>query len=420
MDITKLSLDELDKLYLNTQFFAEGNPHVLWKRMRNEAPIRWTDAGLGRNFWSITKHEDVKFFLNDNERFSSQRYGASLPGHLDQVDPTKSEHARLVRAGYHLPMMDPPRHPIIREQFRANFFSPPLINALEKKVVEVATRILDENVKRSERIDFVTQIAAHLPMTMIFMIMDIPKDDWPMLFACANAHTAPEEVDFAMGKDAVETRKIASGKIIAYARELGRTRRENPGNDLISFMATMQVGGELLSLDQVGILGHMFIVAGQDTTRNTLGGGLLELIRNPEQMQRLRDNPDLIRRAPDEFLRYSSVVAHLLRAANVDVEYKGHHIKEDDWIVVWMASANRDEDVFIDPDVFDIGRTPNSHVSFGFGPHFCLGGHLAKLQMRVMLELLLERYQSIELVGKPEWVAANQFVGLKALPLKMS
>jgi cytochrome P450 len=254
---------------------------------------------------------------------------------------------------------------------------------------------------------------------MIFSIMDIPESDWAMLFKYANMHTAPEDPEFSVGTP-IETRQRGAMGLIGYCRDLAHERRLAPADDLISLIAQLEIDGERLSDDELGFLGHMFVIGGQETTRNSLSGGLLELIKRPAQMQRLRSEARLLRTLPDEFIRWVTPVAHLMRTAMADTELGGKSISKGDWVVVWLASANRDENVFKDPFAFDVGRSPNPQVSFGFGAHFCLGAFLARLQLRVIMEILLERFENFELDGDPQYVSSIQFVGLKRLPLKLT
>lgn len=409
--------NEDDLKLMDGTLFAEGYPYDLWKQMRDEDPLHWTEGKFGRGYWSVTRHKDVQTVLGNPELFSSQKWGVSLPTSPEMVDPFRSEHARLQQAGAMLPTLDPPRHTMARQSF-VKRFAPKTINALEDQVRRVATAILDD-IKGKDEIDFVLQVAARLPSSMIFMIMDIPREHWASLFHYTNMHTCPEDPEFSIGT-ALETRQKGVQGSIDYCRELAKKRRLEPGDDLISHIATMEIDGQQLSEDELGFLGHMFIVGGQETTRNSLSAGLLELIRNPEELTRVAADRSLLNTAPDEFIRWATPVAHLMRTATQDVEMHGKTIREGDWIVAWMGSANRDERAFVDPDRFDLGRSPNPHVSFGYGPHFCLGAFLGRLQIRVMLGLILDRFSNFELRGEPEYAASIQFCGMKHLPVSLA
>lgn len=412
-----MSTDQDDLRLSDPHVFAAGNPHDIWTRLRREDPVHLTASSIGRNYWSVTRHAHVQQVLKNPELFSSQQSGVSLPTNPELLDPKKSEHARLAQAGAMLPTLDPPRHGKARAPF-AERFTPKVVNALEDRVRAVTGRILD-SVGSQKECDFVHDIAARLPISTIFTIMDIPEADWSMLFKYANMHTAPEDPEFSIGTP-LETRQHGAMGLIGYCRELALKRRAAPGEDLLSLIATVEIDGERLSTDELGFLGHMFVIGGQETTRNSLSAGLLELMRNPQEMERLRSTPALLRTTPDEFIRWATPVAHLMRTATADTELGAKKIHKGDWVVAWLASANRDEENFNEPFRFDVGRSPNPHVSFGFGPHFCLGAFLARLQIRVMLQTLLERFEAIELAGDPQYVASIQFTGLKRLKVALT
>lgn len=395
-------------------FFANGDPHPLWARLREEDPIHWTRSKLGRGFWSVTRHADIQRILSDNANFSSNRFGPSLPTNPDLVDASKSEHARLQQKGAMLNSMDPPKHAGMRTKMMGPF-TPTKIKAMNEQIRQVSIEILDEAIERGS-VDFVVDIAARLPITVIFTLMDIPKADWPMLFRYSNMHTAPEDPEYSIGTP-LETRQAAIKGLVDYCRDLAFERRKRPGDDLLSMLALIDDDGRPLDDDELGANGHMFVIAGQETTRNSLSAGMHELIRNPGELRRMREQPELLKTAPDEFVRWGNPVSHLLRTATCDIELEGRLIKDGDWVVSWIASGNRDDRAFPNPFQFDVGRSPNPQIGFGYGPHFCLGALLARTEIRIMMELLLARVAAIELAGPPTLVTSIQFCGLRALPV---
>jgi cholest-4-en-3-one 26-monooxygenase len=410
-------LSDDDLKLTDPQFFAHNDPHPIWTRLRAIDPVHWTNSNLGRNFWSVTRLADVQEVLKNAELFSSQLWGPSLPSDPALVDPKRSEHARLAQSGAMLVSLDPPRHTLARAPFPERF-TPRIINGLEGHIRRIVTKILDDMEGRDE-CDFVQDIAALLPIGMIFLIMDVPEEDWGKLFGFANMLTAPEDPEFSVGTP-LETKERGARGIFEYCRDLGLRRRDTEANDLLSLIANMRVEGERLSEGEVGLMGSMFVVAGQETTRNSLSGGLLELIRNPAEWRRLQANPELLKTLPDEFVRWANPVTHLMRTATEDTVLGGKTIRKGDWVVLWMASANRDESVFVDPFKMDVGRFPNFHIGFGYGPHFCLGNFLGRLQIRVMMELLLERFDSLSLADEPEFASTIQLCGLKHLKVKLN
>jgi len=310
--------------------------------------------------------------------------------------------------------MDPPNHAPMRVKMNGRF-KPKEVKALEGEVRAVSQQIVAEARDKPD-LDFVNDIAARLPITIIFTIMGIPEADWPMLFRFANMHTAPEDPEFSVGT-ALETRQQALNGIVGYCRDLALERRKNPGDDLLSMLAAIEVDGKPLNDDELGGNGHMFVIAGQETTRNSLSAGMHELIAHPDEMRRLRDNRRFLRTLPDECVRWGNPVSHLLRTATEDVEIGGRTIKAGDWTVSWIASGNRDDAVFPDPFRFDVGRTPNAQIGFGFGPHFCIGAFLARLEIQVMFETLLDEIQDIGFADEPQKVSSIQFCGFRSMPV---
>jgi cholest-4-en-3-one 26-monooxygenase len=409
---------EQDDLKLtDPQFFVTGDPHAIWSRLRKTDPVHWTESRLGRNFWSITRHADIRLVLGDNRQFSSTLSGPSLPTRPELVDIAKSEHARLQQSGAMLNSMGPPHHEGMRRSM-IDRFKPREVKALEGEIRELSKRIIND-VRDLPVPDFVTDIAARLPIAIIFKMMDIPQNDWAMLFRFANMHTAPEEPEFSIGTP-LETRQQAITGLVGYCRDLALARRKNPGDDLLSMLGTIKVDGRLLNDDELGANGHMFVIAGQETTRNSLSAGIHQLIVNPDEMQRLRDNPQMLRTAADECVRWGNPVSHLLRTATADVELGGKVVRDGDWVVSWIASGNRDDTVFVDPFRFDVGRSPNPQIGFGFGPHFCMGAFLARLEIQIMLECLLEEVAELSLAGDPQLVSSIQFCGFKSMPVTLT
>jgi cytochrome P450 len=332
------------------------------------------------------------------------------------ADPEQSQSLRLAMKGAMLPQNDPPRHGLMRRAFQRHFM-PKALQELEPFVTSLATDLIGDMLKKGD-CDFVNDIAARLPTAVIFEIMQIPREDWEFLFEMANRGSAPADPDYGNGT-VLESRNEALKAIIGYILDLAKRRRANPGNDLISVLATATVDGIPLTDEEVGYNGFMFVAAGQETTRNSLTAGIAELIKDPEQMQRLRTNPELLQTLPDEFVRWRSPLTHVLRTATQDMELGGQQIREGDWLVAWIGSANRDEIAFDEPFKFDIGRKPNQHLGFGAADHFCLGGLLARLQLRRIMAAFIEHVEHIELIGPIENVASHQFSGFKRMPVRV-
>jgi len=409
-------LPQDDRDLIDPDFHANGDLHGLWARHRREAPVRWTQTPYGRGYWSLTSYERVRDVYMNPAAFSSQRSGATLPLNAQMADPEQSQTLRLAMKGAMLPQNDPPRHGVMRRAFQRHFM-PKALTELEPFIAGLATDLIGQMLDKGE-CDFVTDVAARLPSTVIFEIMQVPREDWDFLFEMANRGSAPADPDYGNGT-VLESRNEAVKAIIGYILDLAKRRRANPGDDLISMLATATIDGVPLTDEEIGFNGFMFVAAGQETTRNSLTAGISELIRDPEQMRRLRTNPDLLQTLPDEFVRWRSPLTHVLRTATQDMELGGQSIREGDWLVAWIGSANRDENVFADPFTFDIARKPNPHLGFGAADHFCLGALLARLQLRRIMTAFIEHVDEIELTGAIENVASHQFSGFKSMPVRV-
>lgn len=400
-------------------FFAQGDPHAIWQRHRRETPVRWMNGTLTRGFWSVTRHEDVKFvLLNDEKLFSCQQFGTFLPMGAEFENPEASVFTKLARSGAQLAMMDGDPHTLLRRVFTQKFLLPN-VSKLEAFIRRCAADIMAEILPR-ESCDFTTELGGRLPTAVICEMMNIPRDKWDDLYRWNNMLAAPEDPEFSIGTP-VETSSAAVTYIVEYCTKLAHERRLAPGDDLLSLLGQATIEGQPLSDMQLGFNGLMFFGAGHETTRASLSAGLLELIRNPQQMQLLksmRHDSLALRNAAEEFVRWSSPLTHTLRTATEDTVIGGQAIKKGDWVVIWYASANRDEDAFTDAARFDIARTPNNHLGFAIGKHFCLGVHLARLDMQVVLEAIIDHMEDIELAGDVEMTGSNLFWGIKHMPIR--
>lgn len=412
----------LDDINLTTPtFFAEGNPEEIYARMRRDDPVHWTRGRLSRGFWSVFRYRDAHdVYANDNRTFSIQESGNVLPAHPDFEDPANAESLRLTRAGANLAAMDGEPHTALRKVFGA-MFGLPNIAKLENLVRRLSVEILDEVLPRGT-CDFAIDVAARLPLMVIADVMDIPRADWDDMYAWNNQFASPDDPEFAIGTP-LETMVTALGNINGYCLKLARERRRRPGNDLLSLLAQARLDGALLSDERLAFNGLMFFAAGHETTRNTLCAGLEALCNDPAEFARLRElraDPAALRIAVEEFVRWATPLNHQMRTAMEDTRLGEQDIKAGELVVVWNLSANRDALAFREPDRLDCRRRPNPHLGFGFGKHFCLGAHLARLEMRVMLEYLLGHMRDIEMIAKPERSASNLFPGIKHMPIRFA
>ncbi|HEV3113443.1 MAG TPA: cytochrome P450 [Candidatus Binataceae bacterium] len=401
----------------DAHFFAKGDIHDLFRRMRAEDPVHWTQGKLKRGFWSIFKHEDAyTVYKGASEYFSNGKFSVGLPS-SPEIEAAFSP--EITGCNRMLVASDGELHRDFRKAFNAMFL-PRAIKQYEASGRKLVLEILDEVLPRG-RCEFVTEVATRLPMAIICDMMAIPRKDWQLMFDLVNQGMGAEDPEYQVEGSAVETRNQAWGQAVAYCTKLALERRGSSATDLLTVIANSRVaGGRELSVEEIGYNGFMFIIGGLDTTRNSIAGGLLELMRDRSQMQRLREDKSLMRPAVEEILRWTSAITHSMRTALKDTEIRGRKIKEGDWVVVWNASANRDEDAFVNADKFDVGRDPNDHFAFAYGEHFCLGAHLARLEIRLIFEEILDRMPDVELDGEVEWLASNLLHGVKRMPIKFT
>ncbi len=395
------------------QCFAKHDPHPIFKRMRAEDPIMWTTgARIQRGFWSITRYEDALTVYRDPITFSSQRYSVGLPSNPEAEAMLSPE---MRGCGQMLIGTDPPRHNAMRKRFNAAFL-PRAVARLESSSRQIVAEIVDAVAARGE-CDFVVDIAARLPMAIICEMMAIPRADWDSMFKWANMVIGGEDPEYQVGGSAMQTSMMGGMQLFTYCLDLAKKRRDNPGADLLSVIGSARIDGEPLNDMEIGHNAVMFVLGGLETTRNAISGGVLELMRNPDQWKRLAQNPALMPTAIEEILRWTSPITHIMRTATRDFQWRGRKIRDDDWIVIWNPSANRDEDVFPDPYRFDITRAPNYHLAFGQGEHFCIGSHLARLELRLMLEEVMRRMPDLRLTGEVERLTSIQVAGIKHMPV---
>ena len=394
------------------QGFARGDYQGIFRQLRAEDPIHWTVGRLKKGFWSITKYDDVRAIFSDADNFCSQ-LGTFVPSPEVDTIPLaeRGRNAMIV-------MTDPPRHQPLRRAMNSGFF-PRAVLKLEAQARQVTSAIMDEIAARGE-CDFVLDVAAKMPLAIICQMMDLPRDEWDPVFRWANEIICGEDEEFQSGRSPDETFLDGARGLFDYSVKLSHERRRSPGNDIVSDLATATIFGDHATDAELGFNGIVFVTGGFETTRNALSAGMLEFIRNPVQRRRLVENPALMPSAIEEVLRFSSPVTHIMRTATRDLEYRGRRIREGDRLALWIASANYDEDVFADPFTFDIGRDPNYHVAFGYGRHFCLGAHLARLEMRIAFEQLLQRFPDMELAGEVQRLASMQFAGIKHMPVRFT
>jgi cholest-4-en-3-one 26-monooxygenase len=387
-----------------------GAPHDQFTWLRRHAPVYWHPDGGAPGwpgFWAVTRHADIGHISRHPEIFSSHRRLVLL----SEAPDAEIEMQRLMMLN-----MDPPQHTRQRS-FVNRGFTPRMIGRLEKHVIQICDTLIDEVMPRGEA-DFVTEIAAPLPLHVICELVGAPPEDRGWIFELSNKMVGFDDPEF---RSAPEEGLQAAAEIYAYAGRLAQRRRQQPADDIVTRLLQPDDAGEVLSTDEFNLFFLLLTVAGSETTRNAASGGMLAFFEHPGQWQRLLADPGLIPTAAEEIVRWVSPVNLFRRTAICATELGGQAIAEGDKVVVFYASANRDEDVFADPQEFDIARDPNPHIGFGGGgPHFCLGRHLAALELRVLLQTLAERMPDIRLDGEVSRLRSNFLNGIKHMPVRFT
>jgi cholest-4-en-3-one 26-monooxygenase len=413
-----MELNDID--LLSRDAFVEGVPHDWFEHLRRNAPIYRHPEPDGPGFWVFSKHEDISVLNRDWEHFSSDQGLGGVVG-LEELGPEEKARQEAMNdagAGKMMLTIDPPEHTRYRKLVNKGF-TPKVIRSLEDHLREASARIVDRALAANDgHVDFVTDIAAELPLEAIAEFLGVPYEDRHKIFEWSNRMIGSEDPEYAISQEAVG---LASFELYMYANQLGADRRENPRDDIVSKLIHGEVDGERLSETDFDLFFLLLAVAGNETTRNALSHGLAALLQNPDQYQALVDDPSIIdTTGVDEVLRYGTPVMYFRRNATQDLDYKGHHIAAGDKVSLWYISANRDEEVFENPYAFDIHRNPNPHVAFGGGgPHHCIGTHLARMEMKVLFEEFVKRAPRIEQLGEPSRLRSNFINGIKHLPIRV-
>ena len=400
---------ELDKW----ETFINGQPFELFKRLREEAPINWHEESLDYEpgFWALTKHEDIIKVSKDPMTFSS-----AVGGHLMTMgDPEVVDPSAVAAIIGNMIGMDPPDHQVYRKMV-APSFTPKAIRNLEEDMRKKIQELL-ENVEGKSEFNFVTEISEQLPLWVLCEMMGIPESDRPKIRDLVNNLT-----DASIQQDPNNAFQIWVNymELFKMGRDMIEERRKKPTEDLMSVVANTQVEGDELPPELLDGFFLLMVIAGNETTRNTLTGGLMALTENPEEREKLLKDPSLIANATDEMLRWVTSVIYFRRTATQDTQIRGQDIKAGDKVVMWYGSGNRDEEVFPDGHLFRVDReNARKHLAFGAGEHLCLGNRLGHMQIRILFEELLERYPNIHSVSDPIRIPSNFLAGISELKVSI-
>ena len=373
---------------------VRADPYEVYERLRSENPIHRMRL---INAWALTGYDDALAILQDHRRFSSGENKLEYAPYRTMLD------------------LDPPDHTRLRSLV-SKAFTPRAVAALGPRIQEIVDELLDELAGR-DSFDLIGDFAFPLPVIVIAEMLGIPAEDRDKFNAWSNDIALAVE-PILSGEEIVRVER-ASDEIIEYFEGIIEQRRMDPRDDMLSALLAAEEEGDRLSHDELLGTLMLLLVAGNETTRSLIGNGMLALLKNPEQLQRLRDSPDLLDTSIDEMLRYDSPVQFIIRVVMEDVEFKGKQFRAGQKVIILVGAANRDPTVFADPGALDIGREEKSHISFGRGIHYCLGSPLALLEARVAFANLVERFSSIELVEEPEFRDQIVLRGVESLWIRV-
>lgn len=399
------TVDVLD-LVDPARYAIRGYPHEVWTRLRTEAPVAYFEPPGYEPFWAVTKHADIMEISRQPVRFSSAQ-GITLRRAGTVVGPPEM-----------VVMLDPPRHGPMR-RIVSGRFSPRAVRARRAEIERIAVEILDEAAPSgSGQLDFVERIAAPFPLAVIAWILGVPREDWRLLFRWTNEVIGKDDPEYRRpGETPGQTIKRARTEVHGYFEHLIEQRRNDPRDDLISELVRGEIDGRPLTDSQLVSYCELLVEAGNETTRNAISGGLLAFTEHRTEWEKLRRNPELLSDAVEEILRWVTPISHFTRTATEDCLVRGVKVRAGDQLALYFASGNRDEDVFDDPFAFRADRHPNPHIAFGFGEHFCMGAHVARVEIETIFRHLLARIEAFEVAGPVERLSSTVNGSIKRLPL---
>lgn len=406
--MTTTHVDPLD-LVDPVRYAQRGYPHDVFTRLRAEAPVAWIDPPGYVPFWAVTKHADIIEVSTQPLRYSNAQ-GITLA----------REGAAPMPPQEILVLLDPPKHGPMRRLVTRRF-TPKAVRAKRAEIEKIAIDVVDDAAPAgaSGDLDVVARIAAPFPLALIAWILGVPSDDWQLLFRLSNEVIGKDDPEYRRpGESPGQTMKRARGEIHRYFEALVEQRRADPRDDLVSELIAGTVNGVPLTDFQLLSYCELFIEAGNETTRNAISGGLLAFCEHPGEWEKLQAQPELLPDAVEEILRWVSPISHFTRVATEDCEMHGMPVHAGDQLALYYASANRDEEVFDDPFAFRVDRHPNPHLAFGFGEHFCVGAHLARVELETVLRHVLARFDHFELAGSVERLESAVNGSIKRLPLR--
>jgi hypothetical protein len=395
-------------------YAAGGPPHASWSALRRHSPVHRCEPRDYPPFWAITRHADLCEISKRPDLF------LNWPGITHQRTDRVIDRSQGIGAMRTIIEMDPPQHRSFRK-VASPFFTPRAMDRIDAVVQRSARELVDSLAGRSGEgeCDFARDVATVHPLRILSTILGVPREEEPRILRLTNQIFGNEDAELQRpGESREQAIRELGLELYQLFGGIVEDRRRNPRDDLATLLANGKVDGE--PMGPLETFGYYLITftAGHDTTKNALAGGMHALIENPDELAKLRRDPRLVHPAVEEVVRWTSPVNYMRRCAARDTEVGGRRIREGDWLILFYASANRDEAVFGDPFRFRVDRDPNPHVGFGHGEHFCLGSHLARRSQRALFAELARRLEHVELAGEPHWIQSSFVVGLKHLPIR--
>jgi cytochrome P450 len=402
----EVALESLDVISPE-HYEQNGYPHREWAYLRKHAPVFWYDRPNVDPFYAITKYSDIVEIGKQPDKFLNAPRIAIF---TKDLTPPEEVPAR------HLLNMDPPDHGRYRN-VASKQFTPRVVKELEPHVRRITREVLDQASKKDHG-DFVKDVSAKITIAVIAEMLGVPRKDWELLFRWTNEIIAPQDPEFQRNASVEETINGARLELFHYFNAMAQERRLKPTHDIVSVVANGAVNGA--PLPPLELLSYYFllVVAGNETTRNAMTGGLLAFIEHPREWAKLQKDASLLDAAVEETVRWTTPVIQFARTAAEDYRLRGTTIRKGQSVCLFYASGNRDEEIFRDGDQFRIDRPSNPHIAFGRGEHVCLGAHLARLEIRCVWQALRERLERIELAGPVERVRSSFVGGIKRVPIR--
>lgn len=390
---------------------------ALFTRLRRDDPVHRVEHPEYRPFWAITKFADIQEVERQPEAFlNAPRTFLRTLAYEERARAATGGNPALLRS---LVFMDAPDHAKYRKLTQA-WFMPGRIRVLEEELRTLANEVIDEMAARGGTCDFAADVAPYYPVRVIMRLLGVPRSDEPLILQLTQEIFGSDDPDVQAARTMTASLADTVKVFADYFRDLTADRRRHPADDLATLFAQAEIDGRPMA-DHESVSYYILVAtAGHDTTSSSIAGGLLALIKHPGELQRLRADTSLWPGAVDEMVRWVSPVRHFFRTATKAYDLRGKRIAAGDSLMLCYPSANRDEEAFEDPFAFRVDRPPNRHIAFGYGPHLCLGMHMARMEMRIFYEELLRRIADVELAGDPAWLASTNVGGLKRLPIRFT